>query len=31
LGDEDFLKWLEALTGQVLRPKKKGRKKLIGE
>jgi putative transposase len=31
LGSDDFLKRLEALTGRVLMPKKRGRRKLIGE
>mgnify|MGYP001336658477 CR=1 FL=1 len=31
LGSEDFIKRLEALTGRILRPRKKGRKKIIGE
>jgi putative transposase len=31
LGNEDFLKRLEVLTGRVLMPQKRGRKKLIGE
>lgn len=31
LGNEEFLKRLEALTGRILIPRKSGRKKLIGE
>jgi putative transposase len=31
LGSEDFLRRLEDLTGRVLAPRKKGRKKIIGE
>jgi putative transposase len=31
LGNDEFLKHLEALTGRVLMPQKRGRKKLIGE
>ncbi len=31
LGNEEFLKHLEALTGRVLMPQKRGRKRLIGE